>query len=71
MKRFEIRYTDGRAECIDASDFNMGSFGVSFYLIEERQSKAWNAKDGDTVEKRRGIAFIACPGIAEIREVPA
>lgn len=69
MRRFHIIYSDGRAEHIDAHDFNMGVFGVSFYSIEERASKAWNAKNGDTVEKRSCIAFIAGGGIAEIREL--
>ena len=68
MKRFEIRFADGHSEQIDADGFDPNGWCVAFFNEDERQSKAWNAKPGQTVIDRHVFRVIAARLVDEVRQ---
>lgn len=69
MKRFQITYTNGHVEVIEADGCWPNDWSVAFVREERRQFKAWGAKDGDTVSKFHSFRVIAGRHISEVREV--
>ena len=69
MARFEVTYTDGRTEVIEAEGCWPNDWGAAFVREEARPSKARNARPTDVVVKHHTFRFIAGRMIAEIREL--
>lgn len=69
MRLFEVTYTDGRVEQIEAAGCWPNDWAVSFVHEEQRPSKAFNAKPGDTVVKYHSFRVIAGRLISEVREI--
>lgn len=69
MKRFEVTFTDGHVELIDASECWPNDWAVTFANEETRPSKSFNAKPGDTVSRFHSFRVIAGRLVNEVREV--
>lgn len=69
MKCFEIKYTDGRIEPIDADEFLPNAAVANFLREETRPSRAMKAERRDTVIYLATFRSISWRLVDEVREI--
>ena len=69
MCLYEVHFTDGRAERINADACWANDWSVVFANIEVRPSKSTGARAGDTVERLHTFRIISGREVKEVREI--
>ncbi|MEZ5957754.1 MAG: hypothetical protein R3C27_11155 [Hyphomonadaceae bacterium] len=69
MRRFEIKFADGRTEIIEADEYLPNASVANFMREQERPSRAMKAEPGDTVKYVSTFRSINWRLIDEVREL--